>query len=580
MNAAHPIALESLFAVAEATAAGMTPGRHVEPEGHTQTPVLVVDDREDRRLAMFAVLEELQQRVVLADSGIDALRHLLREDFSLILLDINMPDMDGLELAQMIRSRKRTAKTPIIFYTSDAETARQRQPEAYRLGAVDLLTGPVSADVLRSKVSVFTDFHNRLADARRTAGERERMLRAEAAQAEAERASAAKDRFLAMLSHELRTPLSPVINTIELLLETTNHAPELRDHLEMIRRNVVLEARLIDDLLDLTKVSRGKVALRFEPVDAHEAIQNALHICEPEMRTKHITAKVTRTAGRPLLQADSARLKQILWNLIRNAVKFSEPRGEIFITTRDSGQGHLCIEVRDTGCGIHAELLPNIFEAFRQGLHNTGGLGLGLAITHSLVALHEGAINAQSDGPGKGATFTVCLPFAEAAESGAGVSETPGTEPEASNAGTAAGASARASSHTTTGVGSPAPAGTRRTGKLLLVEDHEDTRNTLVRLLTRRGYVVTEAYSVASALETTRSQDFDVIISDIGLPDGTGCDFISRVPEAMRLRSIALSGFGMEEDLRRSLTAGFTQHLIKPVIFDELDGVIQGLLVG
>lgn len=526
-----------------------------EDESGCNTALLVVDDRKEKRLAMQAVLEELHLPIVLAESGTDALRHLLREDFSVILLDINMPEMDGIELAGIIRSRRRSAKTPIIFYSADAETVRQMEPVAYELGAVDLLVAPVPAEVLRSKVAVFADFHRRLVTTRRIAGERERMLRAEAARAEAERASAAKDHFLAMLSHELRTPLSPVLNTIELLMDTPEYGPELRAQLDTIRRNVVLEARLIDDLLDLTKVSRGKVSLRLEAVDVHESIQSVLGICQAEMDEKHITVKVPSVEAPAVVRADSARLKQILWNLIRNAVKYSSPHGVIDISTSRGKRGHLCIHVKDAGCGISPELLPNIFEAFRQGMHTTGGLGLGLAITRSLVELHGGTIEARSEGLGCGAIFSVCL-----------LAVAPGPLPTG-------GSSAKDQP------GLPVTP-KRRTACVLLVEDHADTRQTLERVLRHRGYSVVTAADMAQALELTRARRFDIIISDIGLPDGTGCDFLRQVPEKDRPYAIALSGYGMEEDIASSLTAGFAKHLTKPVDVGELDAMIQAFLAG
>ncbi len=366
------------------------------------------------------------------------------------------------------------------------------------MGGVDLLLAPVPGAVLRSKVAVFADFHRRLSEVRRAAGERERLLRAEAARAEAERASAAKDHFMAMLSHELRTPLSPVLNTIELLLDGHDHAPELRDQLEVIRRNVVLEARLIDDLLDLTKVSRGKLSLRLEQVDIAEALHSVVQICQPEVEEKHLTLAVAAGAATRSVRADSGRLKQILWNLIRNAVKHTEPHGTIVVSTACDDHDMLRIDVQDNGCGISQELLPKIFDAFRQGKHAVGGLGLGLAITRSLVELHGGRIEAHSEGKGRGATFSVYLPAAcrGAAEAG----ETQDDEP---------------------------PAAPRRTATLLLVEDHPDTRRTLEKLLHKRGYTVETAEDVRSAVALAGAKTFDVIISDIGLPDGTGYDFLS-----------------------------------------------------
>ncbi|MDB6139508.1 MAG: hypothetical protein JWO94_2580 [Verrucomicrobiaceae bacterium] len=523
------------------------------PNEEYHTAVLVVDDRRDKRQAVEAVLADLGYPVMLAESGLEALRHLLREDFSVILLDLNMPDMDGIELAKIIRSRRRTAKTPIIFYTADASSAQSRMTEAYNLGAVDLLLAPVPAQVLRSKVAVFADIHRRLMEVRRVAGERERLLRAEAARAEAERASAAKDHFLAMLSHELRTPLSPVLNTIEMLLQVPDQPAELRQDLEMIRRNVALEARLIDDLLDLTRVSRGKVELRLESVDVHESLQSVLQICGPEINEKEVNAQVFAAAVNCLVQGDAARLKQIFWNLIRNALKYTEVGGKIVVTTADAPEGGMLVEVKDFGSGIHPELLPGIFDAFFQGSASAGGLGLGLAITRSLMELHGGTVQARSPGVGLGATFSLHFPAA--------------------------------SPRAPTGIPDPLqpaapPQAERLPGCVLLVEDHVDSRFTLERLLRRRGgYVVETAGDVRTALEITRRQRFDVIISDIGLPDGTGYDFITQIPLGKRPPAIALTGFGMEEDIARSARSGFARHLTKPIDFAQLDSAIQSLLV-
>ncbi len=518
-------------------------------------PILVVDDRADKQLAIGATLAELQHRVVFAESAMEALRRLLRENFCVILLDMNLPEMDGIELARIIRSRRRSAKTPIIFYTADGDTAMRRLTEAYQLGGVDLLIAPVPGEVLRAKVAVFADFHRRLSEERRIAGERERLLRAEAARAEAERASAAKDRFIAMLSHELRTPLSPVLNTIELLLDSPNHSPELREQLEVIQRNVVLEARLIDDLLDLTKVSRGKMSLRLEPVDLADSLKGVLQICQAEMEGKQIAIKLSAAEPKSVVRADSARLKQILWNLIRNAIKHTAPHGTIHVSIFEAEHERLCMQVADEGAGISPELLPKIFDAFHQGAHSVGGLGLGLAITRAIVELHGGTIEARSDGLGRGATFSVFLPRAG--------NTAPAVPAETADARTLASV--------------PLPA--RLGARLLLVEDHPDSRHTLERLLHRRGYSVETAHDVRSALAIADTERFDVIISDIGLPDGTGYDFISRVRAENRVKAIALSGYGMEADIARSADAGFARHLVKPVNLDELDATIQSLIL-
>ncbi len=538
-----------------------------ESSAEAFSPVLVVDDRLDKRQSLQAVLEELPLRIVMAASGVEALRCLLREEFSVILLDLNMPEMDGVELAGLIRARRRTLRTPVIFYTADADSLRERTEKLYALGAVDVLTMPVSAHTLRAKVAVFADFHRRLVVERRTASERERLLRAEAARAEAERASAAKDHFLAMLSHELRTPLSPVLNTVELMLEDESQLPIVREQLETIRRNVALEARLIDDLLDLTRVSRGKVSLYLEALDLHECVRSVIQICAPEMEEKQVTALILGDDIPVTVRADAARLKQIFWNLVRNAVKFSDAGGQVTILARHEEAGHICVSVRDTGRGISAKVLPGIFDAFRQAADAPGGLGLGLAITRSLVHLHGGTIEARSDGPGLGSVFTVCLPVLPNVEVTAPVSAAATVD-----AVTLPAASEKKPTVTPPNVSYRIPA------SLLLVEDHADTRNSLAKLLRRRGYEVETAADMQTALSCARTAQYDIIVSDLGLPDGSGFDFIAQLPPENRLRAIALSGFGMEADIARSRTCGFARHLVKPVNLVELDTTIQNLL--
>jgi signal transduction histidine kinase len=369
---------------------------------------------------------------------------------------------------------------------------------------------------------------------------------AQQARQEAERASRAKDEFLAMLSHELRTPLSPVLSTVALLESEPDTPPSVRDALRMIHRNVTLEARLIDDLLDLTRVSKGKIQLNFEKVDAHALLGSAIEICKAEVDEKQLRVTVRMEATRTFIRADSARLQQIFWNLIKNSVKFTPPAGELTLRTSNE-DGHLRVEVTDNGVGIENEMLPKIFNAFEQGARpKAGGLGLGLAITRALVEMHGGRIVAQSEGLGRGATFVVNFETVEAPE------------------------------HTTLSGGAPeTKAGERLSMRLLLVEDHEDTQQSLTRLLQRRGYEVRVAGSLKSALAVAPDYNFDVLISDMGLPDGTGLDLMEKLCQDRSVRGIALSGYGMEEDVQRSRNAGYAEHLTKPVDIHKLDTAIQ-----
>jgi HAMP domain-containing protein/signal transduction histidine kinase/CheY-like chemotaxis protein len=359
------------------------------------------------------------------------------------------------------------------------------------------------------------------------------------------RSNLAKDQFLAMLSHELRTPLTPVLASA-MALESERALPDnIHESLHMIRRNVELEARLIDDLLDLTRVSRGKVQLNFEVVDAHTLLQNALEICQADIDRKTLALRLDLTAQKFHLRADPARLQQIFWNLINNAVKFTSMEGQICISTSNDSAEQLRVEVTDSGLGIEPEALPKIFDAFEQGGRTqTGGLGLGLAISKTLVEAHKGTIAAESAGRNKGAKFTLTFP-------------------------TCAKVDAHAAPAVSTGIPQ------RHTMRILLVEDHEDTNRSLTNLLRRRGYHVQSAGNVQSALDLGAKEDFDVLISDLGLPDGSGIDLIQTLHSERPLLGIALTGFGMEDDIRKSHEAGFKHHLVKPIDLNKLDLLIQ-----
>src|SRR5207247_712082 len=345
--------------------------------------------------------------------------------------------------------------------------------------------------------------------------------------AEKARSNLAKDQFLAALSHELRTPLTPVLAST-LTLENEDAVPEnIRESLRMIHRNVELEARLIDDLLDLTRISKGKVQLNFEVVDTHTLLQNALEICQPEIDRKHLTRSLNLGAQKVHMRADPARLQQIFWNLINNAVKFTPENGQIIITTSNDSRGQLRVEIADTGLGIEAETLPRIFDAFEQGGRTQlGGLGLGLAISKTLVEAHKGTITAQSAGRNKGTTFTLVFPTCEKAEA----QFAPAASPMAPE---------------------------RQPMRILLVEDHEDTNRSLTNLLRRRGYHVQSALNFRSAVDLSAKEPFDVLISDLALPDGNGIDLMRKLNANGPVFGIALTGFGMEDDIRKSKEAGF-----------------------
>jgi two-component system CheB/CheR fusion protein len=385
-------------------------------------------------------------------------------------------------------------------------------------------------------------------------------LEVDRARREAEAANQAKDHFLATLSHELRTPLTPVLAVISGLQEDARLPKDVRQHLAMVRRNVELEARLIDDMLDLTRVARGKLELHRETADLRQVIDHALQTASGDLLAKRLRLVLDLDAGDHALSADTPRLIQVFWNLFSNAVKFTPQDGAITVRSwsEESATGpHLVVEVADTGIGIEADVLVDIFEAFQQGeqaiTRRYGGLGLGLAISKAIVELHGGRLDARSEGAGQGSVFSVRLPVGD-------VRSRPAPEPAvAANAGTDA--------------AEPETAELR----ILLVEDHADTAAAMAELLREMGHRVTVAHSVATGLAAAEASSggIDLVLSDLGLPDGTGLDLMSELHGRYGVKGIALSGYGMEDDVRRSLEAGFERHLTKPVNLQALQSAIQ-----
>jgi signal transduction histidine kinase/ActR/RegA family two-component response regulator len=366
----------------------------------------------------------------------------------------------------------------------------------------------------------------------------------------AEAAMASKELFFGMLSHELRTPLTPLIALLQGLADDPRRSAEDLEAFKIMRRNLDLEAHLIDDLLDLTRVTGGKLQLRREITDVHLCLRQAIGICQAEIDAKKLQLAIEFDAPRHFVDADASRLQQVFWNLIKNSVKFTPPGGQIVIETRCDQASDLTIEFRDTGLGIEREPLARIFEPFFQAQpslrQRVGGLGLGLAICKAITEAHGGTLTAASAGLGKGATFR--LQLATVAD---GSTEVRGLTNDA----------AALARHADL--------------RLLLVEDHDDTREVLARLLSRRGYKVEAARNAQEARSLSLGKRYDLLVSDIALPDATGCELLEELSAKHGLRGIAMSGFGSEVDVGQSKAAGFLEHLVKPVDAKALDAAIQ-----
>jgi signal transduction histidine kinase len=368
-------------------------------------------------------------------------------------------------------------------------------------------------------------------------------------------ANRAKDGFLAMLSHELRTPLSPVLLLASDLERDIDLPPRARAGFNAIRKNIELQARLIDDLLDMNRIVHGKLTLEKSETDVEEILKDAISTVESELKQKNITLRVEFQAKSHKVIGDAVRLRQVFWNIMKNAVKFSRKDGVITICSELVAGDRLQVTITDTGIGMEADEVERLFDPFSQGRHALGGMGLGLAISRGLVEFHGGSIHASSPGKGKVSTISIKLPALKSrSETNEAISHPSAVSPAI-------------------------PPSKKASTRILLVEDHESTIRALTQLLVRRRYKVTNAGSYAEACSIMESGDrFDVLISDIGLPDGNGYDLMVQFKQKFCGKGIALTGYGMEQDVSRSREAGFTTHLTKPVRMEALEAALAIML--
>lgn len=651
--------------------------------------ILVVDDLPEKHVVFTTILDELGQNIVSARSGQEALKYILEMEFAVILLDVNMPDIDGLETASLIRQYKKSAQTPIVFITAYVDELQARR--GYALGAVDYIPSPVVPEVLRSKVRVFVELFRMNRQLQKQAAQREELARSEAAREAAEeaihradylaeasqllsrslnlddtieavldlcvpmlgerailgipdkeggvrrlemhpapraddaevftpelrvaadgvirdkqfrlwrhegraaaicpllagdqirgalallgdedffdstrvalirefasRASIAmenarlysavqeadrrKNEFLAMLAHELRNPLAPIRNAVHILTSAETLPPKLAWARDVIGRQAEHMARLIDDLLDVSRIVQGKVAVKPEPLQLATLVERSVEASAPRLQARDQTLDVVLPKERIELDGDSVRLSQVLSNLVNNACKFSPPGSKIRLEAVFDGS-EVQISIKDEGAGIAAEFLPHIFDLFAQADQSLdrsqGGLGIGLTLVKHLVELHGGRVWATSEGLGKGCTVTVALPAAMAS---AGAAPEPSAAPRA-------------------------PKPVRGAMRVLVVDDLAASADTLKMLLEMEGFEVSVAGDGQTALQTAAEFHPDVVLLDIGLPGMNGFEVahgLRKLPEAREALLIALTGYGEAESRARSLQAGFDFHMVKP----------------
>jgi signal transduction histidine kinase len=535
--------------------------------------ILIVDDDPANLLAMEAALGDLGGRVVRAHSGSEALRLLLDRDFALIMLDVNMPALGGFETARLIRERKRSRHTPIIFVTAYGRD-EQDILAAYKLGAVDFLFKPIVAEIVHAKAGVFVDLQRRTEEVARQAQQlREHEQREhERALAEQQRrwdeeslrrerdglaeADRRKDEFIAMLGHELRNPLASIVTGLEILGRRLSNESSIdvavhRTHAR-INRQIGHLTRLVDDLVDIARINTNKIELRVQPVAIQDIVDQAVNMCRPLIDDRGHVLTVDLPAAPITLVADAVRMTQVFANLLTNAARYTEPGGKIQVSCRQSDD-NLEISVKDNGRGIEPTLLPRIFDVFVQAKKpGDVGLGLGLAIVKRLVAMHEGSVTVSSDGLGNGSEFVVRLPLPLALPAVA-ASVSPPSE------------------------ASPEPSEVPPLS-IVLVEDNADLREGMKELLEDMGHSVEAAENGEDGVELILRRRPAVAFVDIGLPLLDGCGVAARVRAELGREGVlmvAMSGFGQASDRQRSEEAGFDTHLVKPAEVETLRKILS-----
>jgi signal transduction histidine kinase len=554
--------------------------------GAAPANILMVDDQPARLLTYRAILEPLGHNLVAVSSGLDALDALMKQDFAVVLLDVKMPGMDGFETAELIHDHPRFETIPIIFVTGVHVTEFDRL-KGYKAGAIDYVYIPVIPEILRSKVAVLVELYakrrelqavnrelaesnQQLAEANNTLqSEKTRQLEElnghlqrandelsrsnlsleteirERTRAEnlLKEAVVKRDEFLAMLSHELRNPLSPLRNASHMLMLGETQDPKIIWSRGVIERQLKHMIRLVDDLLDVSRIARGKIVLVSERVNVADIVAAAVETVQPLLEQKKQHLELAAVEPAPMVRGDPVRLSQVVGNLLHNAAKYTGEGGRIVLSARErDGRAEIC--VRDSGIGISKDAMPRIFELFTQipseRVNTSGGLGIGLALVRALVELHGGDIRVESDGIDHGSEFTVRLPLFEA--------------------------DAVVRNATQTKQQSAPVVQVRR--NILIADDNQDALESLALMLRLEGHEVHCASDGEEALALAGLRKPEIVVLDVGMPKLDGCEVARRIRAESWGRGavlVALTGWGQDVDRRRSREAGFDMHLVKPV---------------
>jgi len=536
-----------------------------------QVNILLVDDQPGKLLTYETMLAELDENLVKVSSGEQALQQLLKMEFAVILLDVCMPQIDGFELATLIRQHPRCRHTAIIFISAVQMSDQDRQ-RGYALGAVDYLSVPVVPELLRARVSVFVELYRktfalqhlneqlerrvaeRTAELERDLAERKRLEQALVA------ADQRKDEFLAVLAHELRNPLAPVRTAVDTMWLRPIEDATLLQCRDVIGRQVEHLTRLVDDLMDVSRITRGNIRLERKPVDVADVVRRAVETHQPLLASRQHQLVVELPSEPLVVEGDVTRLAEAVGNLLNNAAKYTEEKGRITLrVTASASSKDVRISIKDTGLGIPPEMLPSVFEMFTQidhTLHRSqGGLGIGLALVRELVEMHGGRVEGFSDGLGKGSEFVLTLPL----------------RPDLA---VAAAAAARV----------PAPAPVDDGGlpcRILVVDDNRDAAQSLAVMLRLSGgeVEVETAHDGVQALRIAERFRPSLVLMDIGMPGMSGFDVartIRSLPWGSRVRLVAQTGWGQDQDRQRAHEAGFDVHLTKPIDYSALMQLMPG----